>query len=317
LAYIRGGVLAADDRSIMRVDRSGAAEPLAIPPRPVTTLRLSPDGQQLAFATSGRDRDIWFFSLTRGTLSRLPIAGRHSVPIWTPDGEWITYASSPTGVDRLYRARADGTHTTPEEIVLAEDNLVPGTWTPDGRELLYYRISNPPGVWVRDTTSGGEPLAVSAAATLAGGAALSPDGRWLAYDAAESGRNEVFVQPYPGPGRRHQISTDGGISPVWRGDGRELFYVSANENASGNEMRMMAVTLDLEPELSLGTPTMLFAGRYEMNVPARSYDVSADGEHFFLLRADAQPASPITQIAIVENWFAELERLVPRRTVRD
>jgi serine/threonine-protein kinase len=315
LAYLRGGVLEADNRTILRVDRSGVNETLPVEARPITTLRLSPDGQQIAFATSGRDRDIWLFSLVRGASTRLNVDGRHSVPIWTPDGEWITYASAASGVDSLFRVRANGALAAPEPIVVADSNLVPGTWTPDGKELVYYQIAGAPAVFVRDIMGSHTPRPVSAPSAIAGGADLSPDGRWLAYHAAESGRNEVFVQAYPAAERRYQVSTGGGLSPVWRGDGRELFYAEPMEAGSPGDrgIRMMAVAVGVDPELSLSAPVALFEGRYEMNVPARSYDVSRDGQTFFLLRADEQPAKPVTQIVVVQNWFAELDRLVPTR----
>lgn len=120
-------------------------------------------------------------------------------------------------------------------------NLVPGTWTPDGRQLLYYRetagtttnrpstsVSSAPWIWVHDAATKKPPTAIEGPLANAGGAELSPDGRWIAYHSVESGQLQVYVQAYPGPGRRHQVSANGGISPIWRADGRELFYVRPN-----------------------------------------------------------------------------------------
>jgi serine/threonine-protein kinase len=315
LAYLRGGVAAAAERLLLRVDRSGRAETLPVAAHPFTTLRLSPDGTQIAVGTSGRDRDIWLLSLPRQTLTKLPVAGRHSAPIWTPDGQWLTYASSPSGVDQIYRVRADGSVGTPELLAASDNNLVPGTWTPGGSELLYYEIATSRSwIWARGPGESQPPTEVSGTSANGGGVDVSPDGRWLAYQSAESGQLQVYVQRHPGPGPRYQVSTDGGMSPIWRADGRELFYARpefATPLPQSGRITMMAVPVTLGPDLTLGAPAALFDGSYEMNVPARAYDVSADGEHFFLLRAVERPRNVITQIVVIQNWFQELEKLAP------
>jgi hypothetical protein len=317
LAYVRGGVAAVDERSLLRVDRSGRAETLPIAARPFTTLRRSPDGTQIALGTSGRDRDIWLLSLARHTLTKLPVAGRHSVPVWTPDGQWLTFASGPSGVDQIYRVRADGSVGTPERLVVSGNNLVPGTWTPDGRVLLYYEIATGGSwIWTHHSGTSEPPAELSGTSINAGGIDVSPDGRWLAYHSAESGQQQVYVQGHPGPGPRYQVSTDGGTSPIWRADGRELFYARpglATPQGEPARITMMAVPVVLGADLTLGAPAPLFEGAYEMNAPARAHDVSADGEHFFLLRNVERPREVIAAIDVVQNWFQELERLVPTR----
>jgi hypothetical protein len=131
---------------------------------------------------------------------------------------------------------------------------------------------------------------------------LSPDGRWLAYTSDESGRPEVFVQPFPGPGAKSQISTGGGIEPVWSPNGRELFYLSGD--------RMMAVDISMSPGFKAGAPRALFEGRY-LRSPngVAAYDVAADGR--FLMVQPLHPDPPTNQIQIVLNWFEELRRIVP------
>jgi serine/threonine-protein kinase len=314
-AYLKGGVVDVEERSLVRVDRAGREESFTIGARPFTTLRLSPDGKQLALGTSGRDRDIWLLSLERQTLTKLAVAGRHSVPIWTPDGQWLTYASSPTGLDQIYRVRADGSVAAPERLVASTNNLVPGTWTPDGRTLFYYEIS-PARSWIWANTSGTDPTEVSGTSATGGGVDVSPDGRWVTYHSAESGQYQVYVQAHPGPGPRYQVSTDGGGSPIWRADGRELFYArpaGTTRQPQRASVTIMAVPVAMGPDLTLGAPAALFEGSYEMNAPARAYDVSADGELFYFMKAVDRPREVITQIAVIQNWFEELERLVPAR----
>ena len=139
-----------------------------------------------------------------------------------------------------------------------------------------------------------------------GGGSFSPDGRWLAYVSDESGRNEIFVQPYPGPGGKWQVSTEGGTEPLWNRNGRELFYRSGNT--------MMTVETTTEPRFAVGTPRRLFEGEYvAIEFPQLAdYDVSADGQRFLMVKEiDRTPST--AQINVVLNWFQELQRLVPTR----
>jgi eukaryotic-like serine/threonine-protein kinase len=132
---------------------------------------------------------------------------------------------------------------------------------------------------------------------------FSPDGQWLAYISNESGRYEVYVQPYPGPGGKWQISTEGGTEPAWNPSGRELFYRSGD--------RMMAVDVSTRPSFTVGKPHVLFAGRYEPSPATFSnYDVSPDGRRFLMLKP-SETEQAYTQINLVLNWLEDLKRRVP------
>jgi Tol biopolymer transport system component len=131
---------------------------------------------------------------------------------------------------------------------------------------------------------------------------FSPDGRWLAFVSNESGREEIYIQPYPGPGKKNLISTDGGREPVWSSDGRELFYRSGD--------KMMAVTIQAALEPAIGTPRTVFEGSYVSYAGGgNSYDVSPDGRRFLMVKSE-EKTTP-TQINVVLNWGEELRRLVP------
>jgi Tol biopolymer transport system component len=132
---------------------------------------------------------------------------------------------------------------------------------------------------------------------------FSPDGRWLAYISNESGRYEVYVQSYPGPGGKWQISTDGGTEPAWNPNGREVFYRSGD--------KMLAVDIETQPSFAVGKARVLFSGSYEPTAATFSnYDVSPDGQRFLMLKpSETEQAS--TQINVVLNWFEELKRRVP------
>ena len=135
---------------------------------------------------------------------------------------------------------------------------------------------------------------------------FSPDGHWLAYASDESGRYQIYVQPYTGPGQKWQISTDGGTEPTWNPNGQELFYRNWN--------RMMAVDISTKPHFSPGTPVMLFQGSYlPTPITFPNYDVSPDGKRFLMTQASSQ-AGASSQIIFVLNWADELERLVPTET---
>ena len=134
-------------------------------------------------------------------------------------------------------------------------------------------------------------------------ATFSPNGRWLAYQSNESGQNEVYVRPYPGPEGKWPISTEGGTEPVWSPDGRELFY--------RNRDQMMVVSVETEPSFTPGKPRLLFNGQFQFepsDFASPNYDVSPDGQRFLMIKAAEEGAN---QINVVQNWFEELKRLVP------
>jgi Tol biopolymer transport system component len=137
---------------------------------------------------------------------------------------------------------------------------------------------------------------------------FSPDGRWLAYASDESGRSEIYVQSYPGPGGKWPVSTEGGSEPVWNRNGRELFY------RSGTRLIAVDVTTT-QGTFSAGKPTMLFEGQYQPspNPQTNNYDVSPDGQRFLMLKPSAAQEVAPMQINVVLNWFDDLKRRVPAR----
>jgi hypothetical protein len=141
---------------------------------------------------------------------------------------------------------------------------------------------------------------------------FSPDGRWLAYASNESGRNEVYVQPYPGPGPRKQVSVTGGTGPAWSHDGRELFYT--NTQSTGGQAtltRMMVVPVTVRPTFTAGVPRQLFEGRYGATAGIRSYDVTADGRRFLMVQQKERLAVAAAEMILVQNWLEELKARVP------
>ena len=234
-----------------------------------------------------------------------------STPLWTPDGSTVTYTVMPGRDEQgLYQRVADGRR---DAEVLMEGEVAGGSWSPDGTHLAYWDYPRPTNqsaiVGDRDIgvfSVGGELSPVTDTPFNERSPRFSPDGRWLAYVSDESGRDEVYVQPYPGPGLKATVSTatTGGTEPVWSPDGRELFYRTLDAND------LMTVEIEYQPNFMAGTPVRLFAGpyrRWDPLVGAPNYDVAPDGERFLML----MPAELSTTVSVVLNWVEELKRLVP------
>ena len=320
LAYIPGGTHKPTEYSVLQFDRAGQGGPLAIPPQDFRTLRISPDGTSMVLASVGRDRGLWLYGFARETFGRLTAAGASLSPIWARDGQRIAYSIGTSG-DNLHWTRADGPASS-EPLVKSPLNLVPAAWAPGDRQLYYYSIPSEqfgaPTLWMKDLTDGSEPRAVVRALPMLGGVDLSPDGRWIAYHSAESGQQQVYAEEVPGPGRRIPITSTGGGSPVWRADGRELFYARPTREGQARgagpfDVALMAVTVTAGPTLSFGPPRQLFAGRFSMNNPDRAFDVSPDGQRFLMLQPRPRAPDVITSMNVVQNWVAELQRSAPTR----
>ena len=304
LVYVPGGVQA-DQRRMVWVARNGAEQRAAAPERAYMFPRISPDGQRVAVGITEHETQLWLYDLSREALTRFTFEGNVNLnPAWTPDGKRIAFQSGKEGPPNIYWQRADGSGGL-ERLTTSEYAHVPMSWSPDGQALAFMEVnpSTQRDIWVlRMGDRKAQPFVKTRFDESV--PRFSPDGRWLAYVSNESGRYEIYVQPYPGPGGKWQISTEGGTEPAWNHNGRELFFRSGD--------KMMAVDIAAQPSFAAGKPRMLFQGPYERS-PATSpnYDVSPDGQRFLMLKpADTGESAP-TQINIVLNWFEELKRRVP------
>jgi serine/threonine-protein kinase len=307
LLYVPGGIFPDREKTIVVADRKGRLTVLPVPSRPYYAPLLSPDGTQLVVWTQGVDRNVWIYSLERGTLTRLTTEGRNHRGIWTPDGKRITYAGSTSGGYNLFWVPADGSGPR-ERLTTGDTTQAPSAWSPDGQTLLLMErdtISTESKV-MAISLGDRNPKPVIQSRFESSFPEFSADGRWVAYVSTESGRSEVYVQPYAGPGPRRQISTDGGDAPAWSRNGRELFYTSAG---SGH-IRMMAVPITLDP-FATGSPRMLFEGTFSLQASTRGYDVSADGQRFYLTQLKERPPVRATHMVLVQNWVEELKQRLP------
>jgi eukaryotic-like serine/threonine-protein kinase len=304
LVYVSGGVLAAQSRLVW-VNRNGAEQPLAAPARDYDMPRLSPDGRRIAVDIGNQ---VWLYDLARDTLSRFTFEGSiNGYPVWSPDGNRIAFTSDIQGPLGIFWQLADGGGGL-ERLVTTTYSRVSFSWSPDGQVLTFVEVTPTTGadIWVlRMGDRKAQPFLQTPAFEDA--PQFSPDGHWITYASDESGRREIYVQPYPGPGGKWLISTEGGNEPTWNRNGRELFYRNGN--------KMMAVDISTQPGFVAGKPRQLFERHYMMNPLARpDYDVSPDGQRFLMLEPVEQEQMGPTQINVVLNWTEELKRLVPTGT---
>jgi len=278
---------------------------------------LSPDGTRLAIGlnTASGD-DIWVKQLPRGPLSRLTFDSLpEQRPRWTPDGRSVLYLTGGT-TNSLHQRRADGTGRDSTVLVLPV-NINEGVWSRDGRWLIIRTGGNAGVAGERDVSafrpgvdSAPRPLLASPGYDESA-AALSPDGRWLAYASDETGRTEVYVRPFPNvEDGKWQISTSGGQAPLWAHSGRELFYVDGSRN-------MMAAPVSGGTGFRAGTPTVLFrldAGIFlTPNEYYTPFDISPDDRRFIMARRVQVAETSVASFILVENWFEEIKAKVGGR----
>jgi eukaryotic-like serine/threonine-protein kinase len=267
---------------------------------------VSPDGRRVAFARYAENgtRDIWVKDLTRGSETKRTFSGDASSPVWSQDGMRLVFASARDGFPP--NVFTDVGAGSAGEKRLTESRLVqnPTGWGPDG-DAIVYEVADQDGLlnlWRSRVQDGQEEsLPVNSPFNEWGGA-VSPDGRWLAYVTDRSGQDEVWIARFPSGEDGFQVSVDGGTAPTWRGDGRELFYVSAQHE-------LTAITIDTTAAVArLGKPGVLFTlenavGLFDPLVAM--YSPTADGQRFLVaVRADTAP----TPINVVLNWTAGLQK---------
>ena len=331
LAYVASGAAGfAATRSFVWVDRQGREEPLMTPLRPYTYPRLSPDGTRIAVDIVWEgNRDIWVWDLSRGTLTRVtsdPTFDR--VPVWSTDGQRLIFSSDRAGSANLFWQAADGTGAA-ERLTESPRIHYPMSISPDGSRLVVRESagggSQSPGVDLMLLSLDGMRPGASRSqkpATVApliqtmfseDNGAISSDGQWIAYESNASGEFQIFVRPFPDAAQAQwQVSTAGGTQPLWAPNGSELFYRTSDG-------ALMAVSVKPGPTWDAGTPVQILGPGYyvgdRQGTPYRSYDVSVDGRRFLMLKESTPPnqTSNTPPIIVVQNWFQELERLVPTR----
>jgi hypothetical protein len=301
LAYPPGGV---DALQLTWLDRAGKRLGTVGDPGNLGGVQLSSDRRTAALIvndSSSGDGDLWLYDVVRGLRTRFTFGpAPHIYPVWSPDGHVIVFASNPTGRFDLYRKPADGSGN--EELLYA-DNLLkaPTSFSPDGRYLAYEVGSDPQtggDIWILPDPLGApgasKPYPFLRTEFSEQRPQFSPDGHWIAYQSNESGRYEVYVAPFPGPGGKQQVSTAGGTLPRWRADGKELFYRAADSRLMAAEVAAKGASFGVKRVAPLFGP-----------IGDHSYDVSADGQRFLLpVSVGGETDPPLT---VVQNWTAGIK----------
>ena len=305
LAYVPGRA-EGGRRTLMWVDRSGKADPLPLPSASYLYPRLSPDGRQLAVEIEGPNHDFHVYDFDRAVMTKMTTDGESHDPVWTPDGKRLAFRSWQHGGMTMWWMPAD--RSVAAERLTAGTRHSPVAFSPDGRFLAFdeKNATTSDDARVVDVQDGSvRPIADTRFGE--GSAKFSPDGRWIAYSSDESGRPQVYVQAFPGPGPKVQISNEGGADPVWSRSSNELFFRSLN--------RMMAVSVITSPTFRASAPKLLWERNYSRGlgsscgmpgVTSSNYDVTADGQRFLMVRDDDNLTS--TKIVVVLNWIEELKR---------
>ena len=261
---------------------------------------------------------MFVFGMDRGTLTRVTSGGEPGSARWGPDAERLAFGWLKDGV---YGIALQQLGASEAPTVVARVAGRPSSWSPDGSHLAIAAYSDGSAtnadIWI---------------ATLEGSKAnldrltqtphpemwpeLSPDGEWLAYGSRDSGRWEVYVQPYPGTGPRTQVSVSGGRTPVWNPSGGEIFFVTGEDRGPSRVDRMMVVSVQTSPSLRIGAPRELFAfSNQDLSfncVPVNCYSVSPDGQRFFVTEKTERTAPPpVTHINLIQNWLEEVKARVP------
>jgi eukaryotic-like serine/threonine-protein kinase len=307
LAYMPAAREPGAGTRLLTVSTSGQLSPIATEARDYSDPRISPDGHFLATHLQEDENDIWVTDIARGTLTRLSMdAGEDETPVWSPDGRFVAWSGSRADVLRgIFRRRADASGS--EELIWKPDmHAHVRDWTPDGRALVL-ELADPTrnyDIWRLDLSD--TPAATPFLQTQFNErcSRLSPDGHWLAYVSDESGRDEVYIQSFPQPGSKIQVSTSGGDQPVWSRQGWKLFF-------RGNGA-IQEITFQPGSPPSVSKARSLFPDSFESPQAGShtGYDVFPNNR-FLMIQASSQ-SDAASEIVVVVNWTEELKRLIPR-----
>ena len=309
LAYFPG-MVDKGERTLVWVNRNGNTEPLKLPPRAYLHPRISPDMRQLAIEIEGPNHNFYIYDFARDVLSQMTTDGVSHWPVWSSDGTQLAYRSGPMGAFKMWQIPADRSGPA-AQLPGAGTSQSAESWSPDGH-LAYTATTSWAESRIMVEALGGDheshPFADIKAS--AGSPKFSPDGRWIAYCSNETKRPQVYVQAFPGPGPKIQVSSDGGTDPVWKRTGGELYFRNGD--------KMMAAAVSTAPTFAAGHPRTLWEGRYSHGMStscgppgatSSNYDVTADGERFIMIKDDAPDTAASKQIVVVLAWANEVNRL--------
>jgi len=285
------------DRAGRELGTLGEADWFGSPSVSAQELRVAVDN----YDEQSDQRDVWIYDLERGSKSRLTFdPGLDINPLWSPDRARVAFSSNRSGSFDLYLKDASGAGDEQRLLAVGED-LHPCGWSRDGRHIAFIRrgASTSWDIWALPMDGSGDAFPVVKTPFFEGRPRFSPDGRWIAYDSDESGRFEIYVRQFPGPGGRWQVSNSGGSEPWWSADGREIFYLDEEEN-------IVSVAVRAADVFTAALPEVLFRARLCQSGPRNRYVVASDGQRFLMVSpVEGQTIPPMT---VVLNWDAALSK---------
>jgi serine/threonine-protein kinase len=308
LAYAEGQA-EGGERTLEWVDRQGRAKPLPLPPRSYLFPRISPDQETLAVEVEGPTHNLYTYDFAREVMTKLTTDGLSHAPVWTPDGKNLCFRSWKAGTMTMWRMPSD--RSGPETRLT---NV--GAWqsavavSPDGRYLSFDQMMNKDtgtDIYVLPLDGSGQPRPLVQSKFGDAAAKFSPNGKWVAYCSNESGKAEAFVQRWPGPGPKIQISSEGGTDPLWSQKGDEIFYRNGD--------KMMVVPVSLAGGFKAGKPRLLWEGHYSHGmssscgppgVSSGNYCISADAQRFLMVKDNDQDVYS-SKLVVILNWTRTLE----------
>jgi len=310
VVYRRSSVGLPEMATLQWVDSTGRSEALAAKPGAYLSVNLSPDGKRVALMVGeAPTADLWVYDFERDAMTRLTFGGSNRFPSWSPDGQFLVYASAGKGI---LQVRADGAGQ-PQVLMPGKDIKVPGSFTPDGKRLAYYDFgAGKAQIWTvpvenrNGLLKAGEPEQFLKTSFSEQDPAFSPDGRWLAYSSTESGKNEVYVRAFPPPasgqGGKWQISNKGGDRPFWLRNGHELVY--------GSGSRRMIVRYTVSGDTFVPDKPRMWIEKLGKILDG---DMAADGKRMLVLTPveSAEPPKQEHEVVFLFNFFDELRRRVP------
>jgi serine/threonine protein kinase len=323
LIYVPGPIsTTAEEQELARLDSKGGFELLKLPRGRYETPRVSPDGKRLAFGTDdGKEANVWIYDLSGTTsMRRLTVGGRNRFPIWSADGARVAFQSDREGDQGIFWQRADGTGPA-ERLTRPEPGTshFPDSWSPDPETFLFSAFERSrTSLWTFSLHD--KKPAPFGGVRLYGGnlprAALSPDGRWVAYASDETGTTVVYVQPFPATGAKYPISKGRGHSPLWTPNGKGILYVDAESQPAG----LVIVSVTTQPTFTFGNPVAVPSGRLQIsrgaspNTP-RLFDMAPSGPIIGTVESEQASSAALAapRIEVVLNWLEELKKRVPSK----
>jgi len=318
-------------RTLVWVDRQGTATLLPLEPRSYLFPRISPDGKRVAYEIEGVNHDLYTYDLARGVPTKITTDGVSHAPVWTPDGRHIAFRSWKAGTMTMWWMPSDGSGAEERlTMVGARQSVV--SFSPKGDYLAYTQMetmgpdtggmgimgggamdSGGTGIWILPMQGDRTPRRFAASKFIQGSGRFSTDGKWVAYCVNEGEGNQVYVQPWPGPGPKTKVSAEGGTDPIWSPNGKELFYRNGD--------KMMVVDVRTDPTFEASRPRLLWEGHYAHGMSSScgppgtsegNYDVSSDGQRFLMVK-DVNEDVVSTRIVVVLNFAEELKALARKQ----